>query len=234
MSAATWYHIGVITVLNLIAIGGIHYLRQWIKEVEITRKLAHLNSGLLGLLLPRYFPVNGALWPMLLLWIGFTGFLYFTYQRKLLSSINGIARKTVGAYIMPTTLTGLWFFNRLLFQKTGQIELAYFDIPILVLTFGDSLAAFVGSRYGKTKLHARSQKTWVGFTTIFLLSFLLYLFYSHFISQPFVISVTTSFQNVGIGLAIAVSAAVAEAVSVRGWDNLSIPTIVFIVLVLFI
>ena len=182
MISVQLFHIGVITLLNLMAIGVIHYLRRWLMRVEITRKLAHISSGLLGLLLPRFFPVYEAVWPMITLWICFSGFLYFTYQRKLLTAINGIDRKTVGAYIMPTTLTSLWLFNRLLFQKTGHNEFVFYDLPLLVLTFGDSLAAFIGSKYGRTKIYPHSQKTWVGFVTILFVTFSISVFYLHFIS----------------------------------------------------
>ena len=230
MISVQLFHIGVITLLNLMAIGVIHYLRRWLMRVEITRKLAHISSGLLGLLLPRFFPVYEAVWPMITLWICFSGFLYFTYRRKLLSAINGIDRKTVGAYIMPTTLTSLWLFNRLLFQKTGHNEFVFYDLPLLVLTFGDSLAAFIGSKYGRRKIYPHSQKTWVGFVTILFVTFSISVFYLHFISKTLTTSNHAEMQTIGVGILLAISAAIAEAFSVRGWDNLTIPIGVFFVL----
>lgn len=233
MSTSHWFTIGLVSALNLAAIGGIQLLRRWIQHAEVTRKLAHVASGLLGLLLPRWFPLDGEAWPLFILWMGFSAFLYLTYRKKILNAINGIERKSTGAYIMPTAIIAQWFFGYTILHLHGNYSLAMYDIPLLILTFGDPMAAMMGTLYGTTTIHAKTRKTWVGFGSIATVSFLLFMLYNTFASTPLQWLHTTLLQTVGIGCAAGLTAALAEAFTSGGWDNFAIPTTVLMVLLLF-
>jgi phytol kinase len=96
---------------------------------------------------------------------------------------------------------------------------------MMPLTWGDAAAAILGKRFGVHKFTLFSQtSSWEGSLAMFVFSLLGTLFALLLFGQP----VGTSFF---LSLATAFFASIAEALSQRGIDNLTVPIVSAIVLV---
>jgi len=182
------------------------FLHHFIKvEVEKTRKLVHLGSGMITMLFPLFFH---SITEVAVLSIAFLGLLAISKRFNMLSSINAVARKTTGSYWFPISVI-LCFAAQIHFD-----DLAFFYMPILTLTLADPVACLVGRRL---PLHIfnfkESQKSIGGSLAFFLVSFGLSLI---FIGDEFQSGLATHFM-------IASAATLAEFVGGKGYDNVTIP-----------
>lgn len=177
-------------------------------KVEITRKIVHFGTGILTLLFPLVLDSH---WWVLLLCGSFAVILIISMRFNLLQSVNAIDRKSVGSIAYPISVYGCyWAFTYFDYQY------AYFYIPILILAICDPIAALCGKRwpYGKYTI-GKSTKTLVGSATFFLSAFLVIMGLS--------IMEHNMTRIVLRCLIIALFSTGAEAVSGRGYDNITIP-----------
>lgn len=176
-------------------------------RAELTRKLIHVGTGLLSLSFPLIFRSH---WMVLLLCASFFFVLSYSKGKNVLNSINGVARKTYGALLFPVSVY-LCFFMQ---EWSG--DLGMYILPLLILTASDPLAAIIGQKfpYGSFKFLGH-QKTLMG-------------------SLGFLVSALCIGLMMGYGLWVAIIVALisctAEALSKNGWDNLTIPLSVMLVL----
>ena len=179
-------------------------------RAELTRKLVHVMTGLLTLLFPVMLNNH---WLVLLLCTAFAVILVLSLRFNLLNSVNAIDRKSVGSLAYPVAVYGCY-----LAYEYGGKEYLFYYLPILTLAICDPIAAITGKRWpiGKYKV-GKDNKTMMG-SAMFLLSAL-------------VLSIAFG-QNWLAALTIATVATLAEAVSPRGLDNISIPASVIGVLYL--
>ncbi len=88
-------------------------------------------------------------------------------------------------------------------------------VPILIMAYGDGLSAVIGQRFPSAKIF--QNKTVFGTLTMFIASFVIAVLY---LNTWWVIAL------------VAVAATVIELFSPRGFDNLSLPLLVYLVLYL--
>jgi dolichol kinase len=101
---------------------------------ETTRRVAHAVGAAFAATFPWFLHLRD----VVLLAVGFTLYLSWTWMRGSLRSVHDVARPTVGALVFPA---GLLFAA--LVTWTHPLALAF---AALVLAFGDTAAAMVGSR----------------------------------------------------------------------------------------
>ena len=188
-------------------------LGRWAKvRTEYTRKLAHVVSVLSALLYPRLF--SDHIYPLLLC-LFFCIVLLITKRLKIIPSIDCVERKTEGSYMLAFAV-GITYYLSIICN-----DLTTYQLPILILAVSDPLAGISGQMVSSK--HFFNGKTFVGSLSFFLSAFSISFIY-----------MTTVYHCPmwGITAIIALSATIVELFSPRGFDNLTIPLAVIIVLFL--
>jgi phytol kinase len=192
---------------------GYHYFKF---PAEATRKFVHITSGLLTLLFPLLI---GNQWYVLFLCASFAVILIISMSTGLLPSINNVGRQTFGSLIYPAAVFGCY----LVYNHRGN--LIYFYLPILILAFCDPLAALAGRRWGKRKYRIGNEtKSFEGSLAFFLGACLISMILFKTMSDFALISVVLC------SLIVAFFSALAEGLSRKGLDNITIPGIVLILM----
>lgn len=184
-------------------------------RAEWTRKIVHIGTGLLTLLFPV---VLSSHWPVLFLCASFLVILLASLQFGWLPSINAIDRFSYGSILFPIIVYLLF----LVFQMAGK-GLIVFYLPVLILAICDPVAALVGKRFpfGKYRI-LRCGKSVAG-SLAFLMSALLVTAVT-----IFAFNVVTS--RMLLILWVPATGTIAEALGVKGMDNLTIPASVVLTL----
>lgn len=189
-------------------------------ESEYTRKSVHVLSGLLTLFLPLAFQNH---FPVLILSIEFLLLLIISIKFNFFKCINNVSRKTFGSFLFPVSIYITFFFSIKYSDK------ALFYIPILILSLSDPLAAIAGklSKKNKNKKEDKisDNKTFTGSFSFFISSFfisffIIYIFYKINLTEIIILS-----------LIISLSSTFIEKISKKGLDNISVPVIVLIILI---
>ncbi|NJL67301.1 MAG: phosphatidate cytidylyltransferase [Microcoleus sp. SM1_3_4] len=177
-------------------------------DSEVSRKVVHIGTGNV-ILLAWWLEIPG--------WVGIAAGILagaialISYQIPILPSLNSINRRSLGTFFYAVSIAVLvaWFWP-LQHQE-------YAALGILVMTWGDGLAAVLGQKYGKHLYRVWGmQKSWEGSATMFLVSFA--------VSSSILLSVQGSvWQTWAVSAVVAVVAASLESVSLWGIDNLTVP-----------
>ncbi|MEM1250840.1 MAG: diacylglycerol/polyprenol kinase family protein [Cyanobacteria bacterium P01_H01_bin.21] len=175
---------------------------------EITRKIVHIGAGHVILL---------AWWLMLPAWMGvcasivFAGIALVSYRLPILPGINSVGRRSWGTFFYAVSIGVLmgWCWPR---------GYPYFGvIGILIMCWGDGLAALVGQRWGQHGYEVLGEKkSWEGSLTMAIASTLVVLAVLGGLQ-----GLTWSLVIVAVGVAIASTGL--EAISKYGIDNLTVP-----------
>jgi phytol kinase len=192
---------------------------RWTLSPEVQRKLAHVTLGLYSLSLPWIFEAK---WQVAVLCgvIG-TALLALRFTQRLATGWHGmlysVGRISYGEILFCMSVAGLFAI------AMPRIEL--YLLPLTTLTLADAAAALVGVRYGRIRYAIDDQtKSWEGSVIFFLVAWLLALV---------ILILTTSIGGwplILMTLIIAIFAAMVEAISWRGLDNLFVPVGVFLLL----
>ena len=177
---------------------------------EYVRKVVHIGTGNIILL---------AWWMMIPAWaivgagVFFAGVTLLSYRFALLPSINNVGRKSYGTffYAVSIAVLGGWFWT------IDRPEFAV--LGILVMTWGDGLAGLVGKQFGRHIYEIwGTKKSWEGSVTMAVVSTVV---------CALVLSATTPMSGIVVILSIGVgiSAALLEAFSKFGLDNLTVPIV---------
>lgn len=175
---------------------------------EITRKIVHIGAGQVILI---------AWWLAVPAWVGVSASVFFSaialasYRFPLLPGINGIGRQSLGTffYAVSIGLLTLWFWP---LQQPH-----YAAIGILIMTWGDGLAALIGQRYGEHPYQVWGEKkSWEGSLAMCLVSYIVCATILGLVQGP-------TLSTWLISSIVAVLATALEAVSKYGVDNLSVP-----------
>ncbi len=179
---------------------------RWGKE--LSRKVVHIGVGNVLLL---------AWWLQIPAWLGVaaaiaaSGATLLSYRYPLLSSISSVGRKSWGTFFYAVSIGVLiaWFW------PLGHPAFAV--LGVLVMTWGDGLAALVGQRYGRHPYQVWGMtKSWEGSLTMAIATALV---------SGTVLSLAYGLDGrVWLcALAIALVATTLEAFSKFGVDNLTVP-----------
>jgi len=176
-------------------------------DSEVTRKIVHIGTGNVILL---------AWWLQIPAWIGIGASILFSiltllsYRYPVLLSVSGIGRQSWGTFFYAVSIGVL---IALFWQDFPQ----YAALGILVMTWGDGLAALVGQRYGKHPYRAWGiPKSWEGSLAMAGVSYA--------ISSIILLGVQGNhWQTWIVPLVVAAVATGLEAFSKFGIDNLTVP-----------
>jgi len=174
---------------------------------EWTRKLAHVGAGAVTAAFHWMFRWH---WTVLVLAFGFAGIVFGTRRLGWLRSIHGVARRSEGGIYYPIAIY-------LLFLLAGDRPVFYL-ISLLVLMVSDSLAALLGSEYGRAIYTVETDRRSLEGSAVFLLTTFLA------VHLPLLLATET-----GRGAAVLIAAQIAltvtifEGISPGGSDNLVVP-----------
>ena len=177
-------------------------------DPEVSRKVVHIGTGNVILL---------AWWLEIPAWVGIgAGILagaiaLISYLIPILPSINSVGRQSWGTFFYAVSIGVLiaWFWPLQLPQ--------YAALGILVMTWGDGLAAVIGQRFGKHTYQIWGmQKSWEGSFTMFLVSFV--------VSSLILLAVQGNvWQTLAVSVVVGLVATTLESFSKFGMDNLTVP-----------
>lgn len=211
-----------IAFMLILATGEVLHFHFKIKA-EHTRKLSHSSASLLSLTFPLVY--QGYEY-VLVMGILFFFVLLVAQRRKLLQSINDVSRHTYGGILLPLAICGAYIVS------VWQNDTKLFILPVLVMGVSDSLAGLAGITWGDrlkkiTILNTKLNKTYAG-SAVFLISTLIISIYTlhHFVGN-------FSTKTLLTAAALSLGSAVAEAFSSKGLDNLTVPLVVIIILLVF-
>lgn len=185
--------------------------------VETTRKIVHVSTGLIAMTFPIYLD---HFWQVLALCCSFLLLMAVSEKLYWFKSITAIERKSYGSWLFALIVLCCFYI---------QVELnnmAYYYLPILVLSISDPIAALVGkaTQFVPIKVFG-STKTLGGSIAFLVTTSLILLVFDQ-------LSGTGSWPIIYIVLS-SIVVTVAELLSTKGWDNLTIPltTVVLIYLI---
>ena len=198
-SAAIW-------VLLILLIAWV--VNRFADKPEIVRKIVHIGTGNVILI---------AWWLDIPASVGITASILasaitlLSYRLPILPGINSVGRQSLGTFFYSVSFGILvaWFW----YLQQPQ----YAALGILIMTWGDGLAALIGQRFGTHKYKVfGTEKSWEGSLTMMLLSYL--------VSSLILVGTQgNSWQTWVVSLLVAVIATALEAVSFLGIDNLTVP-----------
>ncbi|MGB3615561.1 MAG: diacylglycerol/polyprenol kinase family protein [Elainellaceae cyanobacterium] len=183
------------------------------RSSEAVRKVVHIGTGNVILL---------AWWLNIPAWIGIgasvvaSGITLLSYWRPILPVINSVGRRSFGTFFYSLSI-GILIA---LFWPLKQPE--YAALGVLVMAWGDGMAALVGQRFGSHPYEIGGmKKSWEGSLAMAVASGVVsfgVLWIAHIPGYQ---------ANLGqmgvVALAIALLATTLEAISIWGIDNLTVP-----------
>lgn len=175
---------------------------------EIPRKVVHIGSGNVVLL---------AWWLHIPAWVGIwaaivaAAIALLSYRLPILPGINGVGRKSLGTFFYAIS------FGVLIAGFFPQDRAEYAALGMLIMAWGDGMAALIGQRWGRHGYQLWGmKKSWEGSIAMLAISCA--------ISCSILLNVQgNSWQTWVVCLSVAVLATVLEAFSKFGIDNLTVP-----------
>ena len=174
----------------------------------MSRKVVHIGTGNVILL---------AWWLKIPAWVGISAGIIsaaialISYRLPILPSVNGVGRKSLGTFFYAVSVGILigWFWSIQQPQYAAQ--------GILIMAWGDGLAAVIGQNFGKHPYQVWGMnKSWEGSLTMCLVSYivcsLILLAVQGNIWQTWVVAIPVAFVATGL-----------ETLSKVGLDNLTVP-----------
>ena len=199
----------IFLAIFLLLVGVSHLLFLFFRvSSENSRKLLHVTGGILALCSPSFFKSH---WLVLILCSLAFLLLFYTYIKHLLPAIHQTKRKSVGSVIFPIPIYICFVVAQ---QMDNQL---LFYVPISLLTISDSVAEWSGKRWGIYSLKLmNNQKTLAGCICFAVSSILIVMAWGIAFQLP------TS-QIVLMSITTCIISTIAELVSTKGLDNLTVP-----------
>jgi phytol kinase len=142
--------------------------------------------------------------------VTFTAIALVSHHTNILPMLNDVGRKTYGVFYYALSITVL---VGLLWEHHPQ----YAVIGVMVMSWGDGMAALIGKRFGKhTFIYMGNKRSLEGSLAMFVTSLIVML-------GIFASGHSLSASDIGVAIPVAVIAAMLEAFSPGGTDNLSVP-----------
>ncbi len=175
---------------------------------EQVRKVVHIGTGNVILIA----------WLLQLpAWVGMTSAVLagtialISYRLPILPGVNSVGRKSLGTFFYAVSIGVVTavFWN---------LDLPYYGvIGILIMAWGDGLAAIIGQKFGKHPYTIfGNTKSWEGTFTMLLVSYAIVsivLFTVH----------GNIWQTWVVGIPVAIAATAIESIAQWGVDNLTVP-----------
>lgn len=188
--------------------------RKLAPKPENVRKLAHVGAALFACLLP--FVVHHHLTVLGIAITSLAG-IFLARRAGILTGLDRVERPSFGVELFPVAV---WITYLLAGEQSWQ-----FCAALLVLGFSDSAAALVGERFGRHRYHLLGGDKTLEGTLAFLATAIPILWISVILTSGAGI-----LAALGAATLAAAAAALAEALTPRGLDNLTIPVTVVLAL----
>lgn len=178
-----------------------------VEDPELTRKVVHIGSGNV-ILLAWWLDIAGEIIVAAAVIAGAIAII--SYLIPILPSIESVGRKSFGTlfYAISMGILSGYFW-----QDAPQ----YAAIGILVMAWGDGMAAIIGQRFGRHTYQVREiTKSWEGSLAMAVVAFT--------VTQLVLLAVEgNSWQTWSVSFVVALVATALEAFSIFGLDNLTVP-----------
>jgi phytol kinase len=185
---------------------------------EFTRKFIHVAVGMISVPTVIMFPSLGwAVIPPL----AFVVINYLDYRYGIIQAMMSSNRSNLGTVYFPisfTAILALFWGN-----PAGPATFPHLIVAALMpMTWGDALAAIVGERWGRKRYTVLgSTRSYLGSATMFVVSVLATF-----------LALGASAAAIPVALVTALGATIAEAISPWGIDNLTVPAVSALILLL--
>ena len=182
-------------------------LHRFNQDPELVRKVVHIGTGHVLLIawwlqIPTWLCVSAG--------VTFTAIALASHHTNILPMLNDVGRKTYGVFYYALSITVL---VGLLWDHHPQ----YAVIGVMVMSWGDGMAALIGKRFGKhTFIYMGNKRSLEGSLAMFVTSLIVML-------GIFSSGHSLSARDIGVAIPVAAIAAMLEAFSPGGTDNLSVP-----------
>ncbi len=198
-----------LTLLTFVGVG--EALRAWAGWApEASRRFVHTATGIAVALCPPFFSAPTGIYMLAVLFVGVN---IVAVRRRLFLGMHGIARETWGTVAFPLALIAALYLCWTLDPGRVYILRAAF----LVLAVSDPLAAWLGSKASGGCYAVGGQSKTLAGSVAFVVSAAILVAAALALWAP----EAFGWREIGIGAASAASlAGAAEALGVRGWDNL--------------
>jgi phytol kinase len=177
-------------------------------DAELLRKIVHIGTGnviLFAWLLD--IPASVGIAASILA----SAVTLLSYVFPILPAINSVGRQSLGTFFYAVSIGVLVAC----FWHLQQPQ--YAAIGILIMAWGDGLAALIGQRFGKHKYQVfGGQKSWEGSLTMAIVSYIV-------CSLILLFTLGNVWQTWLVSLLVALVATGLEAFSFLGIDNLTVP-----------
>jgi phytol kinase len=175
---------------------------------EVIRKIVHIGTGNVILLawwldIPASVGITAA--------ICASAVTLLSYKLPIIPGINSVGRQSLGTFFYSVSIGILvacfWYLHQPQYAALG----------IMVMAWGDGLAALIGKRFGQHKYKVLgAEKSWEGSLAMGLASWMVILLILTGVQGNF-------WQTWVISLVVAVIATTLESFSFLGIDNLTVP-----------
>jgi uncharacterized protein (TIGR00297 family) len=209
--AAEWLLFGVILTAIVLFIAAAEFMRrQFNGSPEVTRKLVHILTGLLIFFAPELF-VSGI--PAITLALIFIVVNYGAIRFGLLKGMHGTNRQSYGTVYYPLSFLILV----LLFWDSAPFIIS---VSILILAFSDAAAAIVGENLSAPHNYylTSDKKSFEGSAAMFVTTSLIVLGAVRFLGLRY-----EGMELFQIVFTMSAFVTVWEAISSKGFDNLTVP-----------
>lgn len=188
--------------------------RRWNPPTEWTRKLVHFGSGVVAASFPWMFASH---WTVLALGASFAVIILATRRLGLLGSVHAVERRSEGGLYYPLAIYLLF--------ALGASRPIFYLISLLVLMVSDTVAALLGTEYGR-RIYAveRDHRSLEGSGAFLLATF----FAVHL--PLLLLTDTPRAATVLVAAQIALTVTILEGISVGGSDNLVTPLATYFML----
>jgi len=182
-------------------------LHRFKQDPELVRKVVHIGTG--HVLLIAWW-LHIPVWICVTAGILFSAIALFSHYTSVFPMLNNVGRKTYGIFYYALSISILVAF---LWDSHPQ----YAVIGVMVMSWGDGMAALIGKRFGKhTFVYMGNQRSLEGSFAMFATSLLVMLCIFGFTHG-------IRLNDLKVAMPVAAIAALLEAFSPGGTDNLSVP-----------
>ena len=188
------------------------------KDKEVSRKFIHILLGIWWFIAMYFFDnvIAAAFVPLTFVIIN-----YISNKKDLISVMERNEDKKDGLGTVYYAIS-LFILSIITFGPLKRPELGL--IAVLIMSYGDGLAAVIGKNVESKKYKiGNSEKSVAGSATMFIITFTLVALYLALIASPF-----WFIKSLIASLIITVI----EAVSIKGLDNITVPILSFILLLI--
>jgi dolichol kinase len=193
-------------------------------SVGYTRKIVHILTGIIALTFPVYL---NDIWQAAVLCISFLGLMALSERFSWFKSITAVERKSHGSWLFAISVL-------ICFIAFSKWRIEFFYLPILILTVADPIAAIIGKKLNyKPQIILGQTKTIGGSIAFFIATILVSIGFAE-IATSFVHYNLFSAGHYYYFILIALVATIAELFSTKGWDNLTIPLSVIMMLLVYL